>query len=199
MAVIIVIVDKTQLVAAPSNPAYITSHIPGHYCLILPHPSPPPSPIPPPLHSPLSSIMIEGWLDVASPHIYYRKNYRAVRVCSPVFAFGLSSTYQGVTCYKYTVWCIPANRSGRMPHSEQHLPGCPHNFFALIPMARSLPSPMATSMLPEQPPLRPIAPFAPSTLYLTLPHPSHQPHPPTPPPHTAQVQQPGQSQLHRAV
>ena len=54
--------------------------------------------------------MIEGWLDVASPHIYYRKNYRAVRVCSPVFAFGLSSTYQGVTCYKYTVWCIPANR-----------------------------------------------------------------------------------------
>ncbi|GAX84170.1 hypothetical protein CEUSTIGMA_g11593.t1 [Chlamydomonas eustigma] len=54
------------------------------------------------------TIMIEGWLDV-NESTFYRKNYRSVRVCSPVFVFGSSSTYQGMTCYKYTVWCIPAN------------------------------------------------------------------------------------------
>lgn len=27
-------------------------------------------------------------------HIYFRKNYRSVRVCAPVYAFGRSSTYQ---------------------------------------------------------------------------------------------------------
>ena len=48
---------------------------------------------------------------------YYKKNYRAVRVCGPVFAFSKSSTFDGSvyggggssTCYKYTVWCIPPN------------------------------------------------------------------------------------------
>lgn len=41
--------------------------------------------------------------------MYFRKNYRAVRVCTPVYTFGFSDTYMGMTCYKYTAWCIPAN------------------------------------------------------------------------------------------
>ena len=34
---------------------------------------------------------------------YKRKNYRAVRVCSPVYALGFSDTYMQMTCYKYNV------------------------------------------------------------------------------------------------
>lgn len=43
---------------------------------------------------------------------YYRKNYRAVRLCTSYLAFGPSTTFVGsgvFTCYKYTIWCIPAN------------------------------------------------------------------------------------------
>ena len=53
------------------------------------------------------TILIEGWLDIRMNN-YYRKNYRSVRVCSPgVYAFGYSSTFDSMTCYKYTVWCLP--------------------------------------------------------------------------------------------
>eukprot|EP00955_Chlamydomonas_euryale_P080645 363446-Chlamydomonas_euryale.AAC.16 len=58
---------------------------------------------------PLRRNLIEGWINVPMGN-YFRKNYKAVRVCSPVFVFGFSKTYMEMTCYKYTVWCIPANR-----------------------------------------------------------------------------------------
>ncbi|KAG1675374.1 hypothetical protein FOA52_012293 [Chlamydomonas sp. UWO 241] len=54
------------------------------------------------------TIIIEGWLDVRMS-TYYRKNYKAVRVCAPVYAFGFSKTFMSMTCYKYTIWCIPNN------------------------------------------------------------------------------------------
>ncbi|KAG1675376.1 hypothetical protein FOA52_012295 [Chlamydomonas sp. UWO 241] len=55
------------------------------------------------------TIILEGWLDVRMS-TYYRKNFKAVRVCAPLYVFGFSKTYMSVTCYKYAVWCIPENR-----------------------------------------------------------------------------------------
>lgn len=55
------------------------------------------------------TVLIEGWLDIKQNQ-WYRKNYRSVRVCSPgVWTLGYSSTFNDMTCYKYTIWCIPKN------------------------------------------------------------------------------------------
>lgn len=55
-------------------------------------------------------MLIEGWLDI-NWSIFHRKNFRTVRVCTPVYVFGFSNTFTGMTCYKYTVWCLPESRA----------------------------------------------------------------------------------------
>lgn len=48
-------------------------------------------------------------LRIISP--FLNSCFRSVRVCSSHLAFGENDVYgKGFTCYKYTVWCIPAFR-----------------------------------------------------------------------------------------
>ncbi len=39
---------------------------------------------------------------------YAGKVYRTVRVCTSYLLFGPSTTWQNMTCYKYSTWCVPA-------------------------------------------------------------------------------------------
>jgi len=51
---------------------------------------------------------------------YFGKNYRAVRTCGPFYAFGASKTYMGMTCYKYALWCVPANKWNTVDNLNLH-------------------------------------------------------------------------------
>jgi hypothetical protein len=45
------------------------------------------------------SMAIEGWLDQLEV-VYYRKNYRTIRTCSPWLLGSPTTTFMGGTCYK---------------------------------------------------------------------------------------------------